>query len=106
MSTQTGLRIGGRVITSYVFVSPEVIFFFGTPINLAPGQCASAIATWSPIDAAPGQYVTFGGAQNGGGIDAFAIHQPAGGIQLPILISSGPVPVLSRTWGGIKALYN
>jgi hypothetical protein len=92
-------------VQSNVFVSPEAVFFFGTPITVNPGQCVNIVRTWNPIDAAPGRYITFGGAQNGGGNESFEVHQPAGGIQLPILISSQPVLSISSTWSRVKALY-
>lgn len=87
--------------------APQVIFFFGTSITLNPGQCTSTTINWNGLhwrgqDVIPGAYKVFGGAFHSG-MDPFTIHQPAGGVVLPIFIREPGVPAVTTSWGGIKA---
>ena len=87
------------------FFFPEVVFFFGLPVFLEPGECVSYEVTWDGVPryvggvTPPGNYVVFGGMTTGG-----RIFFPDGGIKLLITIQD-PVLRWPSTWGQIKARY-
>jgi hypothetical protein len=89
--------------------APQVIFFFGTSITLNPGQCTSTTINWNGLhwlgqEVIPGAYKAFGGAFHSDlNVEPFVVHQPAGGVVLPLFIREPGVPAVTTTWGGIKA---
>ena len=88
----------------WLYVFPQIVSFFGLPVILDPGACASYEHTWNGIDhynqsIVPGTYTVIGGMVSG---ERF--HAPPGGIRFSIQLESS-VPVSKATWGVIKLRY-
>ena len=94
------------------FHFPEVIFFFGVPISVGPGQCRTYTRQWDgthwgnpnlPVN--PGTYRVVGGFLVG---EDEVTSQGAPLVELVVpleLVSTAGVPVMIDSWSGIKARF-
>lgn len=86
-----------------VYYSPVVVYFFGTPLRLLPGEVFEVEHAWpQPNGTGPfasGIYTGFGG------FGPYAYHYPPGGVAVAVEIVGVPVPVESATWGELKRRF-
>ena len=88
----------------WLYLFPHLVYYFGLPVILDPGACASYEHTWNGIDhynqpIVPGTYTVIGGM-----ISGLRFHAPPGGIRFAIQLES-TVAVSKATWGVIKFRY-
>lgn len=104
-------------IGSWLFWRPQLLFFFGAPITLNPGQCVQHSFAWNGTPDAggsstPGSYQVMAGYWDsdpdfdgkGPSRPDYFLYLPTGGIRLPIqIVGTSAVPPTSTTsWSRIK----
>ncbi len=99
---------------SVVFLYPEVVYFNGSGLTLAPGECRTWTETWDGLVfndetgafelPPPGRYTALGGLFRWTGAIDFQV--PDAGVPLKIFLNqTSAVGVERKTWGNLKAHY-